>query len=207
VNTRRRWWVLAVAGALVVAAGTMAVAYLRRIGPQFPAASGTPYSIAIGADGCPVQPDAMAFVDAPGQFVAPDPAEVVLCTRADWDGQSSLMFEVPPLQRTLSGPAAGEFAALLNELPDRNTAWRDWQRAHSGLWPDAPWENGAWDEDGICVIPAMSPFVEHTLVLRYPDGHMVALLSTCHGWTDGTRTRLDTTYTLPVSARFVALLP
>src|SRR5258708_6002984 len=56
-------------------------------------------------------------------------------------------FRVPPLQRRLHGQAAAEFAVLLNQLPDRNGAWRDWQRRHSGFWPDAPWDNGSWDAE------------------------------------------------------------
>jgi len=210
----RRWRLVAALGVVGLVAGGAVVAYLDRIGPQFPVEYGTPFSIEIGDDGCPAHPEQVPFVDAPGQFVAPDPSEVILCTRVDLDGDGT--FEppgsdsgagpIPPLQRTLRGAAAAEFAALLNQLPDRNGAWRDWQRRHSGFWPDAPWENGPWDVDGECVDTLMLPVRNFSYVLRYPDRPDVAIIATCHGWTDGTRTRIPTTDTRPhLTDEFLAL--
>lgn len=201
----RRWRIAATLGVVVLAVGGVMLAYLDRIGPQFPVEYGTPFSIAIDDDGCPVRPERVPFVDAPGQFVAPDPREVVLCARVDVDGDGTFEppgtdaggFPVPPLQRTLRGAAAAEFAALLNQLPDRNGAWRDWQRRHSGFWPDAPWENGPWDVDGECVDTLMLPVRNFAYVLHYADRPPVPIIATCHGWTDGTRTRIPITYTPP----------
>jgi hypothetical protein len=201
-------------GILVLTAGGVAIAYAHRVGPQFPLVEGTPYPLEIGEDGCPVVLERVEFVDSPGQFVAPDPIEVVLCTRVDIDGDGvpeppstgADGFEVPPMQRTLHGPAAAEFAAQLNQLPDRNGAWRDWQRRHSGFWPDAPWENGAWDSDGECVNMLMLPVRSFTYVLRYQDRDAVPIIGSCHGWTDGTRTRVPITYTPPhLIDEFIAL--
>lgn len=209
----RRWWLVAL-GTVVVTASGVAVAYTDRVGPQFSLADGTPYSIEIGEDGCPVVPEQVPFVDSPGQFVAPDPSEVVLCTRVDIDGDGvpeppsigTDGFGVPPLQRTLHGRAAAEFAVLLNQLPDRNGAWRDWQRRHSGFWPDAPWDNGPWDADAECVSTFVLPVRSFTYVLRYPNRDAVPIIGNCHGWTDGTRTRLPVTYTPPhLTDEFIAL--
>jgi len=209
----RRFWLLTALGVVVVAAGGVAVAYAVRTGPQFPLVEGTPYPIEIGEDGCPVVPADVPFVDSPGQFVAPDPSEVILCTRVDNDGDGvpeppgtgTDAFPVPPRQRTLHGPAAAQFAGLLNQLPDRNGAWRDWQRRHSGFWPDAPWDNGAWDAHGECFSTLMLPDRSFAFLLRYRDA-TVAIIGSCHGWTDGTRTRIPITYTPPhLTDEFIAL--
>ena len=159
-------------------------------------------------------PTPVPFVDSPGRFVAPDPSEVILCTRVDNDGDGQpeppgsdqYGFRVPPLLRTLHGQAAADFAVLLNQLPDRNGAWRDWQRRHSGLWPDAPWADGRWDAGATCFSTLMLPVRSFTYVLHYPDRVAVPVISTCHGWTDGTRTRIPITYTPPhLTDEFIAL--
>jgi hypothetical protein len=106
-------------------------------------------------------------------------------------------FRTPPLQRTLHGQAAAEFVVLLNQLPDRNGAWRDWQRRHSGFWPDAPWDNGPWDADAECESMLMLPVRSFTYVLRYRDRDAVPIIGSCRAWTDGTRTRIPITYTPP----------
>ena len=210
MRTGRRFWLLVAVGMVVLAAAGGAVAYAVRVGPQFPLVEGTPYPIEIGEDGCPVvwQHD-VRFVDSPGPFVTSDPSEVILCTRVDNDGDGVPEppgTGVPPLQRTLRGPAAAQFVALLNQLPDRNGAWRDWQRRHSGLWPDAPWANGAWDSHGECFNTLMLPVRSFTYVLRYQDRVAVAIIGSCHGWTDGTRTRIPITYTPPhLTDEFIAL--
>jgi hypothetical protein len=214
MGMRRRWWFVAL-GAVVLTVSGVAVAYANRTGPQFPLVHGSPYPIEIGEDGCPVVPEHVPFVDSPGQFVAPDPSEVILCTRVDDDGDGvpeppsrpgAGGLEIPPLQRTLRGSAAAEFATLLNQLPDRNGAWRDWQRRHSGFWPDAPWANGPWDADGECFSALMLPVRSFTYVLHYSDRDAVPIIGTCHGWTDGTRTRIPVTYTPPhLTDEFVAL--
>jgi hypothetical protein len=83
---------------------------------------------------------------------------------------------------------AADFAGLLNRLPDRNEAWRQWQRRHSGWWPDAPAEE-------VCLLIGYSH--DHSFVLRYPDRPPVPLIYTCGGQagglTSGTRTRMDHT--------------
>jgi len=210
----RRWWWVAALGLLVVAASGVGFAYAERVGPQFPLVAGAPYQIEIGQDGCPVVPDTVKFVDSPGQFVAPDPSEVDLCTRVDNDGDGvpdppgtvTLGVRVPPLRRTLHGQAAIQFAALLNQLPDRNGAWRDWQRRHSGLWPDAPWDDGSWDADANCIGNLLLPVESFTYVLHYQYRAAVAIVGSCHGWTDGTRTRVPITYTPPhLTDTFIAL--
>jgi hypothetical protein len=210
----RRWWLYAALGMVVLTASGIAVAYGDRVGPQVPLVDGTPYPIEIGEDGCPIVPEQVAFVDSPGQFVAPDPSEVILCTRVDIDGDGvpepastrTDGFRVPPLQRTLHGQAAAEFAVLLNQLPDRNGAWRDWQRRHSGFWPDAPWDNGSWDAQAECVSMLMLPVRSFTYVLHYRDRDAVPIIGSCHGWTDGTRTRIPITYTPPhLTDEFIAL--
>jgi hypothetical protein len=199
-------------GVVVVAAGGVAIAYAKRVGPQFPVVAGTPYQLRIGADGCPVVPAELPFVDKPGQLVPSDPTDVTLCTRVDNDGDGvpeppgpgAHGVVVPPLQRTLHGRAAAEFAVMLNQMPDRNGAWRDWQRRHSGLWPDAPAENGPWSAD--CFDLLLLPVRDFTYVLHYPDGDAVAIVPSCHGWTDGARTRVPITYTPPrLTDQFVAL--
>jgi hypothetical protein len=213
MRIRRRYWLLGALGIIVITGSGAAVAYADRVGPQFPLVEGTPYAIEIAEDGCPVDvPEDVPFVDSPGQFVAPDPSEVILCSRVDTDGDgvpeppgTAGGFAVPPLQRTLHGPAAVTFAALLNQLPDRNGAWRDWQRRHSGFWPDAPWANGAWDSHGICFSTLMLPVRSFAFVLRYPDRAAVPIIDTCHGWTDGTRSRIEITYTPPhLTDQFIA---
>jgi hypothetical protein len=183
MRTRRWWWIAALA-VLVLTASGVGFAYAERVGPQFPLVAGMPYQIAIGVDGCPVVPEQVAFVDSPGQFVAPDPSEVILCTQVDTDGDGlpeppgseTFGMRVPPLQRTLHGQGAAEFAVLLNQLPDRNGAWRDWQRRHSGFWPDAPWPNGPWDADGQCFSLLMLPAISFTYVLHYRDRDAVPII-------------------------------
>jgi hypothetical protein len=199
---------------LTVTVSEVAVAYAGRVGPQFPLVYGTPYPIELGEDGCPVVPERVPFVDSPGQFVAPDPSEVILCTRVDNDGDGMPEppspgtdgFGVPPLQRILHGQAAAEFAVLLNQLPDRNGAWRDWQRRHSGFWPDAPWDNGPWDAEADCINLLMLPVRSFAYVLHYRDRDAVPIMGSCHGWTDGIRTRIPITYTPPhLTDKFIAL--
>lgn len=201
---RRRWLFVAL-GLVVLTAGGVGVAYADRVSPQFPLVYGTPYTIEIDDDGCPIVPEQVPFVDSPGQFMAPDPSEVVLCTRVDSDGDGLPEppgtgpdgFPVPPLQRSLHGQAAADFTLLLNQLPDRNGAWRTWQRRHSGLWPDAPWDNGPWDAEAECISLLMLPVRSLTFVLHYRDRDPVPIIQTCHGWTDGSRTRIPVTYTPP----------
>jgi hypothetical protein len=74
-------------------------------------------------------------VDAPGPLVPPDPTEVLLCTTPTVQYSPSPGMPDQPRQRVLRAGVA-DFAALLNRLPDRNQAWRQWQRLHSGWWPD-----------------------------------------------------------------------
>ncbi len=127
-------------------------------------------------------------MDSPGELVPPDPVEVVLCSLPTEGWFFGLSGEEPtvPLKRVLSAGAAAEFAAILNRLPDRNTVWRDWQRRHSGLWPDAPPSN-------VVVCPLIGYPYDYTYLLRYSDRPPVALVSDCGtgGLTNGARTRID----------------
>ena len=210
----RRWWWIAGLSLIVLTASGVGLAYVERISPQFPVVHGAPYQIEVGDGGCPVVPEQVPFVDSPGQFVAPDPTEVVLCTWVDYDGDGVAEApgtavhggQVPPLQRTLRGQPAAEFARLLDQMPDRNGAWRDWQRRHSGFWPDAPWDNGPWDAEASCMSPAMLPVQTYAYVLHYRERDAVPIIASCHGWTDGTRTRIPITYTRPhLTDQFIAL--
>ena len=72
--------VIAVLVAVGLLVGVVATAYVRRIRPPWPAVAGDPYPIALAADGCPIMPEQVQFVDAPGPLVPSDPTEVVLCT-------------------------------------------------------------------------------------------------------------------------------
>jgi len=175
-----------VAAAVVVAAG-LVLAYQLRVAPPYPTVAGEPYSISLDADGCPMIPERPSFVDSPGELVPPDPVEVTLCSlpREAFfrpGGEEPTV----PLKRVLSAAAAAEFAAILNRLPDRNTVWRDWQRRHSGLWPDAPPSNVE-----VCLMIGY-PY-DYTYLLRYSDRPPVALVSGCGtgGHTTGARTRID----------------
>jgi hypothetical protein len=174
-----RWRVTAVITLVagLVAAGVL-VAYLRRIAPPWPATEGKPYTIALDADGCPVLPGRESFVDSPGPLVPADPVEAVLCAMP-----TNLVegFTEEPKVRTLQANVR-EFAAALNALPDRNTAWRQQQRAHSGWWPDAP------PASPVC--PAIAYAYDYAFVLTYADGTAVALIDTCAGITTGVRTRI-----------------
>jgi hypothetical protein len=93
----------------------------------------------------------------------------------------------PPRQRVLRTGAA-DFAALLNRLSDRNQAWRQWQRRHSGWWPNA----APAPSNGQCLLIARD--YDWSFVLRYPDRPPVPLISTCGtgGLTSGARTREET---------------
>jgi hypothetical protein len=77
-SPRRRWALVAVVTAVAVAAG-VAIAWVRRTAPPWPAVAGTPYEIPLGPDGCPVIADRHEFVDAPGPLVPPGVTEVLLC--------------------------------------------------------------------------------------------------------------------------------
>jgi hypothetical protein len=164
---------------MLVGAGLVVAAYLQRIGPQYPAVAGTPFAIPLDTDGCPVThgPQAAPFVDSPGQFVPLSPTEVVLCTTPTIAGPAPT-----PKQRVLQQGAA-DFAETLNRMPDRNQWSRDWQRTHSGLWPDA--------EVPVDVCTLMLPAYKFSFVLRYADGSYVGLVTNCTGWTTGARTRID----------------
>jgi hypothetical protein len=174
---------VAVATAATLLAGAVTIAWIRRTAPPWPAVAGTPYEIPLGTDGCPVIEDRYQFVDAPGPLVPPGATEVVLCTTPTELYIPRPGVADPPRQRVLRAGAA-DFAALLNRLPDRNEAWRQWQRRHSGWWPDAVPET-------VCLLGGRSH--EHSLVLRYPDRPPLPLISTCDtgGLTSGTRTRID----------------
>jgi hypothetical protein len=175
--TRRYLRPLTIAVAVLLLAGVVTVSYLRRIGPQYPAVEGTPFTIKLLPSGCP-EIHQGPFVDTPGQFVPPNPVEVVLCTTLAPEFGPQPSGTVPPEQRVLTADAAG-FAALLNQMPDRNTWFRDWQRQHSGFWPDpAP----------VFACPAMA--VLYDFVLHYADRPPVPLITNCTGWTDGVRTRI-----------------
>ena len=181
--SRRRWVLTAALAVVVLAAGGLVVAYLQRIAPPYPQVAGQPYTIALDANGCPMIPERPKFVDSPGELVPPNPVEVVLCSLPT-EAFSGAAEPTAPLRQVLSSGAA-EFAAIVNRLPDRNTAWRDWQRRHSGLWPDAPYES---------VCPLIGYPYDFTYLLRYTDRPDVALVSTCAtggGLTTGVRTRID----------------
>jgi hypothetical protein len=180
--TARRAAIVVLAG-VVVLVGAVATAYVRRISPPWPAVAGDPYPIPLAADGCPVVPDQVHFVDAPGQLVPSDPTEVVLCTIPTGLMTATAADPDEPRVRVLRAGAA-DFAAVLNELPDRNTDWRRWQRQHSGWWPDAPPES-------LC--PMLGYRYDHFFVLRYADRPPVALISLCAtgSLTTGSRTRID----------------
>ena len=172
--------VLAAVGAIAGVAG----AYVRRISPPWPAVEGDPYLIALDGDGCPVVPEQVHFVDAPGQLVPSDPTEVVLCATPTGLVPPTPGYPVEPRVRVLRAGAV-EFAAVLNGLPDRNTDWRQWQRKYSGVWPDAPAEHMCLD---------MASTYDYSFVLRYANRPPVALVSKCGTWglTTGVRTRMDT---------------
>jgi hypothetical protein len=175
-----RWRIVAV---IILVAGLAAagvtVAYLRRIAPPWPATEGQPYTIALDGDGCPVIPEPVSFVDSPGQLVPDGPAEVVLCALPTGLVTGAL---TEPKVQVLSQDTA-DFAKVVNALPDRNTAWRQWQRAHSGWWPDAP---------RVSVCPAIGYAYDYAFVLKYADGTSVPLIDTCAtgGITTGARTRV-----------------
>lgn len=183
---RRRQWVVAGLVAMSLVAAGVVVAYRQRIAPPYEAVTGEPYAIAIDANGCPMIPERPRFVDSPGELVPPDPVEVVLCSLPTKVGfPPGGATPTVPLKRVLTAGAA-EFAAILNRLPDRNTAWRDWQRRHSGLWPDSA-------SDRVTVCPAIGYEYDFTYLLRYAERPPVALVSTCDtgGLTTGARTRID----------------
>jgi hypothetical protein len=126
-------------------------------------------------------------VDAPGLLVPPDPTEVVLCTIPTEQMPGTAESQQEPRLRVLHAGAA-EFAAFLNGLPDRNQVWLQWQRKHSGWWPDA-----APDEASMRACLLMGKLYEHSFVLRYADRAPLALIDTCGtgGLTSGARTRID----------------
>lgn len=185
---RRRW--VAVVTAAALAGGAVTVAWVRRTAPPWPATAGTPYEIPLAADGCPVIATGQGFADAPGVLVPPGASEVVLCTTPTALHTPRPGLTDPPRQRVLHAGAA-DFAALLNRLPDRNEAWRKWQRKHSGRWPDAAPE--AMGE----TCPMIGYADHNSFVLRYPDRPPVALIYQCGGaaggLTSGMRTRMDDT--------------
>jgi hypothetical protein len=145
-----------------------------------------PYVISLDRDGCPVIPEQLHFVDAPGQLVPPDPTDAVLCATPTGLVPAMPGYPVEPRVRVLRAGAV-DFAALLNGLPDRNADWRQWQRKHSGFWPDAvPQGYGT-----MCLMMAY-PY-DYSFVLRYENQPPVALISKCGTWglTTGVRTRMD----------------
>ena len=168
--------VLAVTGAVV--------SWVDRTAAPWPAVAGDAYPISYQADGCPTV-ESRPFVDAPGPLVPPDPTSVTLCATPAGDLPPGIA-EFEPRQRTLRTGAA-EFAALLNGLPDRNEAWRRWQHEHSGWWPDAP----PAPMGETCIMIGYT--FDHSFVLRYADGSMVAVVSSCarSTLTTGSRTRMD----------------
>ena len=184
---RRRWGALVVVALVTVATGAATIAWVRRTAPPWPAVAGTPYEIPLGPDGCPVTEEWPRFVDAPGRFVPPGATTVLLCTTPTALHTPRPGVADPPRQRLLRA-GASDFAALLNRLPDRNEAWRRWQRRHSGWWPDAaPAPLGE-------ACPAIGYSHTQSFVLRYPDRPPIPLIYTCGqggGLTSGTRTRMD----------------
>jgi hypothetical protein len=130
--------VVAATAAVVVLAGAVTTAWARRTAPPWPAVAGTAYQIPLGPDGCPVINDQYRFVDAPGELVPPGAAEVVLCTTPLEAVYPTGAGPVPQARQQVLRVGVADFTAALNRLPDRNTSWRQWQRRHSGWWPDAP---------------------------------------------------------------------
>ena len=177
---RRLVWPSIIVGAVLLIVGVGTVSYLRRIGPQYPAVEGSPFTIELLPSGCP-KISAGLFADTPGQFVPPNPTEVVLCATPTPEFATQPTGSGPPEQRVLQSDAAG-FAALLNQLPDRNTWFRNWQRRHSGFWPDAA---------PVFACTMMAVPYDFSFVLRYADRPPVPLVTNCTGWTDGVRTRID----------------
>jgi hypothetical protein len=182
------WWrrglAIKTAAVLVLSVGGLVAAYVSRLAPPYPVVEGLPFVIALDADGCPVVPDPVPAVDSPGQFVPENPVEVVLCSTPTPEFGVTLAPNDPayvPRTRVLRTGAA-EFGALFNGLMTRNEDWRDWQRKHSGLWPDA-------HPDDLCGIVGLLPAYEYSFVLRYADQPPVAVIPSCHGWTTGSRTR------------------
>jgi hypothetical protein len=183
-SPRRRWAVVVLVTVVAVAAGVVTIAWVRRTASPWPAMAGAPYEIPLGSDGCPVIEEGHQFVDAPGPLVPPEATEVMLCTTPTALHNQRPVVADPPRQRVLLARTA-DFAALLNRLPNRNDAWRQWQRRHSGWWPDAaPAPMGE-----VCLLNGYSH--EYSFVLRYPDRPPVPLIYTCGGLTSGTRSRMD----------------
>ena len=56
---RRRTWLLVVSALVLGLVGVLVGDYLYRIGPQYPATEGTPFTIAFWDDGCPIVPEAV----------------------------------------------------------------------------------------------------------------------------------------------------
>jgi hypothetical protein len=183
MSRRTVWTVVGVLTSLGLVVGMVATVYVRRISPPWPAVAGDPYRISLAADGCPIVPEQVQFVDSPGPLVPPNPTEVVLCAIPTGLVVSSAANPDEPRVRVLRTGAVG-FAGVLNGLPDRNADWRRWQRQHSGWWPDAPPEH-------FCLMIGYR--YDYSFVLHYADGPPVALISKCGtgGLTSGTRTRID----------------
>jgi hypothetical protein len=118
---RRRWMVVAAVTAVAVL-GAVAIAWVRRTAAPWPAVAGTPYTIRLGPDGCPVVEDQRRFVDAPGPLVPPDPTEVLLCT----DPYSAVLPEPRGAGRTAAAGATRRYRRLRRVT--RSTA-----RPQSGL--------------------------------------------------------------------------
>ncbi|MGK5741388.1 hypothetical protein [Micromonospora sp. URMC 103] len=175
---------------VVVAASVVTVAWVRRTAPPWPTVAGTPYEIPLGSDGCPVIKERHQFVDAQGPLVPLGATEVLLCTTPTALHKPRPGVADPPRQRVLRAGAA-DFAALLNRLPNRNQAWQQWQRRHSGWWPDAAPE----PMGEACLLIGHSH--DYSFVLRYSDRPPVSLIYMCGGQvgglTSGTRTRMDDT--------------
>ncbi|MEV6598362.1 hypothetical protein AB0M36_15995 [Actinoplanes sp. NPDC051346] len=157
---RRRWLAAVVVTAVLGLGGSGVIAWVRRTAPPWPSVVGTAFEIPLGPDGCPTHSDGFyPDVDAPGELVPPGATEVTLCIRRTEPSASPLGFAKPLRQRVLRSGAA-EFAAWLNQLPDRNAAWRQIQREESGWWPDAAPLLGE-----VCLL-SVSPD-EYSFVLRY----------------------------------------
>lgn len=188
----KRLWAVAGVTVIAVVAAAVGYAWVRRTAPPWPATVGTGYEIAIGDDGCPVvPPENPPFVDAPGQLVPPGPSEVLLCSESTPDNWAAPVGtgtegEQRRVEQRVLRAGAADFAAWLNRLPDRNTAWREHQRRWSGWWPDAA--PAPYGEVCLMILPAET----HSFVLRYPDGRAVPLLLPCGGGvTSGSRTRMN----------------
>jgi hypothetical protein len=181
----RRRLVSTVTVVVAVLVGGAAAAWVRHTAPPWPAMVGTAYPIALGADGCPVVAQRHEFVDRPGPLVPSHPSEVLLCVVPS---QARAAVLVDPPRRRVLRTGAGDFAALLNRLPDRNTEWRLRQRRHGGWWPDPPHRR-----TDACLLIGY-PY-EYAFVLRYPDLPPVPLVFRCGGsfgeLTSGARTRMD----------------